>query len=428
MKLRNLVIAVILTLSINMLAQNIDAKLGAGGIFKVKNASDNSLFSINENDGSTNILNINFPNTINSNSGIIYKNGIRLLHTFGTNNIFLGYSSGNFTSTNANGNVALGSATLNGLTSGVENTAIGNSSLHSNTSGTYNSGLGSFTLEPNTTGNFNSAFGYASLRSNQTGNNNTAVGVTSLYSNTAGEHNTAIGYKSQFTNLTGFQNTAVGDSTLYNNTGNYNTALGFNAGSNVTTGANLTLIGIDANPSSPTTFDEITLGNQFVQTLRCNATTITSLSDARDKKNIKDLSLGLDFLMKIQPRQFNWDRREWYADGKSDGSKIQNTPTAGFIAQELDKAQLDANADWLKLVLKDNPDRIEASSGNLFPIVVKAVQDLKKEKDLEIAQLKSENERLKSELASIKELQTRLTKLEQTIHSSEVKFSSNITE
>ncbi len=132
--------------------------------------------------------------------------------------------------------------------------------------------------------------------------------------------------------------------------------------------------------------------------------------------------------MNIHPREFNWDKREWYSDGKSDGSKMQDVPTAGFIAQELDKAQTDANAEWLKLVLKENPDRIEASSGNLFPIVVKAVQDLKMEKDFEIAQLKKENEKLRNELASLKELQTRLTKLEQTMRDSEVKFSSNITE
>ena len=50
--------------------------------------------------------------------------------------------------------------------------------------------------------------------------------------------------------------------------------------------------------------DEITLGNQDSIYLRCKATIITSLSDARDKKNIKDLDLGIDFLMKIKPRVF----------------------------------------------------------------------------------------------------------------------------
>ena len=127
--------------------------------------------------------------------------------------------------------------------------------------------------------------------------------------------------------------------------------------------------------------------------LRCNVTTITSLSDARDKKNIRDLPLGLDFLMSVQPRLFNWDRREWYEDGKSDGSKMQKQPTAGFIAQELDEVQTDADATWLNLVLKSNTDRLEATPGNLLPILVKAIQELKQE-----------NNSLKNELESLKKL------------------------
>jgi trimeric autotransporter adhesin len=424
-----LLFTVLILTAIYIFPQNIDAKLGANGTFNIKNSVDQTLFSANENNGVINLYNLNLSGTFNQTTGIFYKDGIPFLHTFGNNNLYFGYNSGNYSLTNAsNGNVAVGSATLNGLTTGKENTAIGNSALHSTTTGNYNSSLGSYTLEPNTTGTFNSAFGYASLRSNQTGNNNTAGGVSSLYNNTLGFNNTAFGFEALKTNTEGFHNTALGYQSLLNNTGNYNTALGFNAGSNVTTGSNLTLIGIDANPSSPTTTDEVTIGNIFVQTLRCNTTTITSLSDARDKKNIKDLSLGLEFLMKIHPREFNWDKREWYSDGKSDGTKMQDLPTAGFIAQELDKAQTDAEAEWLKLVLKENPDRIEASSGNLFPIVVKAVQDLKREKDTEIAQLKSENILLKKELESLKDLQTRLAKVEQVIINSDVKFSSNITE
>ena len=85
--------------------------------------------------------------------------------------------------------------------------------------------------------------------------------------------------------------------------------------------------------------DQITLGNGFVTSLRCNVQTITSLSDMRDKKNIKELSLGLDFITKLKPRQFNWDKREWYDNNISDGSKMKEAPTAGFIAQELDDAQ-----------------------------------------------------------------------------------------
>lgn len=479
MKTRLIILLFLFSLTTHLFSQNIDAKLGANGIFSIKNSSNQNILTIGVNDNKLNLNNLSVGTTLDQNNGIFYKSGLQFLHTYGNNNLFLGYNSGNFSlSSSSNGNIGIGSASLQGLTTGVENTAVGNAALTLVSSGNYNSAFGSFALQPNTTGYHNSAFGYASLRSNTEGYGNTASGVATLYSNTTGHDNSAFGnsalnlnttgfFNSAFgmnalrknngdensafgqgalfenttgfgnsafgvvalsMNTTGFNNTAVGNYSLENNVGNYNTAIGYNAGSNVTTGANLTLIGIDANPSSPTALDEITLGNQFVQTLRCNTTTITSLSDARDKKNIKELSLGLDFLMKVRPREFNWDRREWYADGKSDGSKMQDAPTAGFIAQELDQVQTEAEAEWLKLVLKENLDRIEASAGNLFPIVVKAVQDLKKEKDTEIAQLKSENEKLRSELESFKELQTRLAKIEQVIINSDVKFTSNITE
>ena len=100
--------------------------------------------------------------------------------------------------------------------------------------------------------------------------------------------------------------------------------------------------------------------------------------------------------MKITPRQFNWDKREWYEDNKSDGSKMKEEPTAGFIAQEFDKTQRSENAEWLNLVLKDNPEKWEATYGNLLPIMVKAIQDLKSEKDIEIAKLQIDNDELKA--------------------------------
>ena len=46
-------------------------------------------------------------------------------------------------------------------------------------------------------------------------------------------------------------------------------------------------------------------GNSSISSLRCNVNSISSLSDMRDKKNIRDLSLGLDFLMTIKPTEGN---------------------------------------------------------------------------------------------------------------------------
>jgi hypothetical protein len=129
--------------------------------------------------------------------------------------------------------------------------------------------------------------------------------------------------------------------------------------------------------------------------------------------------------MKVKPRQFNWDKREWYEGNKSDGSKMKETLTAGFISQELDEAQTNENADWLNLVLKDNPDKLEATYGNLLPVMVKAIQELNVESEklkVECVQLKSDNKELKvnnekltSEIESLKLMNEKIIKLEQII-------------
>ncbi|MCF6269784.1 MAG: tail fiber domain-containing protein [Melioribacteraceae bacterium] len=181
-------------------------------------------------------------------------------------------------------------------------------------------------------------------------------------------------------------------------------------------------VGYQAYASSPSATNEVTLGNNTVTTLRCNTQTITGLSDARDKKNIKNLTLGINFIMKIKPRQFNWDRREWYKNNVSDGSKTNETPTAGFIAQELDEVQTSEKAEWLNLVLKSNKERWEATYGNLLPVMVKAIQDLKNENDElktansklavvtseAIKNINNENKELKIKLANYEQIQNML--------------------
>jgi hypothetical protein len=103
--------------------------------------------------------------------------------------------------------------------------------------------------------------------------------------------------------------------------------------------------------------------------LRCQVTSITSLSDARDKKEIEELPVGLDFVKGLKPVKFVWDDRD--ENGNHDVKDF------GFIAQDLKKSQEDANlADTLKLVYEENPEKLEASYGKLIPILVKAIQDL----------------------------------------------------
>ena len=66
---------------------------------------------------------------------------------------------------------------------------------------------------------------------------------------------------------------------------------------------------------------------------------------------------------------FKWQTREGVP--AKDG-----TERAGFTAQQLKSAQTDAAADYMNLVYESNPDKLEASYGNLIPVLVQAIKEL----------------------------------------------------
>jgi hypothetical protein len=239
------------------------------------------------------------------------------------------------------------------------------------TLGNYSLAIGVLSL-PLSTGQSNTSVGFGACSSQTTGFGNTALGSLTLQSLTTTSNNTAVGYHALIhsdPNGTG-ANTAIGSQALEAlTTGNKNIGLGLNSGSNLTTGDNNISIGCDTTGSSATVSDEITLGNSLHTVLRCAVTSITSLSDARDKKNIEELPVGLEFIKNLKPVSFVWNERA--ENGKHDIKDF------GFIAQDLKKSQEDINlADTLKLVYEENPEKLEASYGKLIPILVKAIQDL----------------------------------------------------
>ena len=444
--MKRLLIALSCFISVCVYSQNITNTVGTGGIFTIKDVS-NDFLTLNQSNGQVNIINsLRLENTTSSTLGVLFKGTASFLHNYGSANTFLGINSGNFSltgsentavgwysfSSNTTGynNTAVGTQSLYSNDIGWDNTSYGANSLYSNSSGYQNTALGSQSMFNNISGTDNTAMGRLSLGSNTSGSSNTAVGNTSLYSNTTGSFNTALGMNSLLNSTTGSQNTGIGLSSMQNvttgsnntavggtslflnSTGSENTAIGYLSGIFLNTGSNNTLIGYFSQPSSGNVSNQITLGDGNINSLRCNTQTITSLSDARDKKNIKDLTLGLDFLMKIKPRMYNWDKREWYDGNKSDGSKMKEAPTAGFIAQELDEVQTTQNAEWLNLVLKDNPEKFEATYGNLLPVMVKAIQEL----EIKNEELRIKNENLASEVESLKSMNEKIVKLEKMMN------------
>ena len=153
-------------------------------------------------------------------------------------------------------------------------------------------------------------------------------------------------------------------------TGDENTFLGYNAG-DCTTGTNNTCLGNGSTGSSATADNEFTLGNGSITSLRCNDTSISSLSDRSDKTDIADLTVGLDFINTLLPRQFKWQTR--------DGNIKDGSVRAGFIAQELQTAQKDC--DFLDLVMDNNPDKLEAKQEHLIPVLTQAIKELSAKND-----------------------------------------------
>jgi hypothetical protein len=132
--------------------------------------------------------------------------------------------------TSENGNTAMGTSALSGLSSGTGNTAAGQTALQSNSTGGANSAFGEHAVFANQSGNNNTGLGYSSLYSNTTGNGNTAVGYHSMFENLGASFNTAVGYQSLFWNQSGGENTAIGNNALVNNiSGGGNTATGSGA-------------------------------------------------------------------------------------------------------------------------------------------------------------------------------------------------------
>lgn len=204
---------------------------------------------------------------------------------------------------------------------------------------------------------------------NNASNGNTILGKQAGTSVTSGSSNVLIGSASGQLIQTGVENVCIGTQSGVNTTASQNIFIGHNAGFTATTGSNNVVLGYQSNTPSATTSNSITLGNSSSNVLRCAVTSITSLSDARDKKDVAPIELGLDFVKELNPVKFVWNDRD--EEGKHD------IADSGFIAQEL-KAVEDKYdvADVLKLVYDENPDRLEASYGRLIPVLVQAIKDL----------------------------------------------------
>ena len=104
-------------------------------------------------------------------------------------------------------------------------------------------------------------------------------------------------------------------------------------------------------------------------TISATSIVITAISDQRLKENVRDIDTGLNSIMALKPRRFDWK------EGKGQDKKN----AAGFIAQEFEEVFPECVS-----TSKAGEDGIEYKNINhetLIPTLVKAMQELKAEFD-----------------------------------------------
>jgi hypothetical protein len=263
----------------------------------------------------------------------------------------------------------------------------------------------------------NCAFGAGALNA-ATGGFNVAMGQNAALLLTSASQCVAIGRETLRSNLTGANNTAVGAQAGYTSIGSSNVFVGFAAAVNAAAGGSNTGVGANCLASVTTWSNCAALGRNADVTganqvqLGDSATTVYAYgavqnrSDARDKADIRDTVLGLDFILKLRPRDWRWDLRDDYRDSEPSaevaGGARPNRPAErrpprrladvtrsgtarrqryhhGLVAQEVRQAMADLGVDFGGLqdhALSGGDEVLTLGYSELIGPLVKAVQEL----------------------------------------------------
>jgi hypothetical protein len=280
----------------------------------------------------------------------------------GSSNVFLGGFSGNSTSgqedisvstatsvgneskTRGNSSVALGYQATVGTEATLADYAI---SIGRNSNTTYTGNIALGYLANASGANKTIAIGKGAIASGDTGalSIGESSSATASRSVSIGQGSSAVGQQSiAIGALTvasaGDYNTNIGGRAGLGFAGTQNTFLGWFAGNQSASYNGVTCIG---QGSTVTGSNQVQLG--AVGTTAYAYGAIQDRSDIRDKAEIENTQLGLDFISKLRPVEFKWDLRESYRDidketgeityAPKDGSRKRNRKHQGFIAQEV---------------------------------------------------------------------------------------------
>lgn len=322
----------------------------------------------------------------------------------GTNNVQIGSNAGKYLNADSTGNCSIGHNTMQVATSAKWNTGLGGSVFAALTTAEQNVAVGYNSLSKLTTGTGNVSLGSSCGGKVTTGSNNVLIGLWAGNNVTTGSWNTMVGGNS-FSNATSQFNTGLGfNAGNKATTGSNNTFVGYAAGSKVTTGSYNTAIGHEAMLDNTTysycasvgMHSQVTGDNQIQ--LGGSGTTpyayaaLQVRSDARDKADIEDSDLGLDFINGLRPVKFRWDLRDDYkeydpetgevTEREKDGSKKRVRFHQGLVAQEVKKTMDRLGIDFAGYqdhAINGGKDVLSLGYEEFIGPLIKAVQELSAE-------------------------------------------------
>lgn len=246
---------------------------------------------------------------------------------------------------------------------------------------------------------------------------NIGIGYNIFQGATTAQQNIAIGYGSLNSATSAYQNTAVGfQSGMYISMGLFNTAIGPNSLSSY----------LDCSYSVGIGYQSAVTGNYQNQIGGPSSTTyvygtVQNRSDIRDKADIRDTELGLEFISKLRPVDYKWDIREDYIEPlpeildtpenateeekleifnrnkelkeiwgknndlnliKNDGTHKRNRYHHGLIAQEVKQTIDELGIDFGGFqdhTINEGKDVLSIGYDELIAPMIKAIQELKAE-------------------------------------------------
>jgi hypothetical protein len=315
------------------------------------------------------VLNLNYNSYFNG-TNTIYKNtGVASVYQQSSGG-HLWYNAASGTAGNAitftqamtldaSGNLALGSTSILGSTNRASFTNATSAKGVLALSNTSSSGYSAVELYDNS-GSQQGAIGWGNGSVAVTG----AQNATYLYS--SGAITFLSGGTSERARIDSDGNLLVGTTSFGS------TAIGFGInGTNSSSSKGACISVINSSVNGNTTYEAYSLSASAYRfyvgmagTVYATSTTITAISDQRLKENIRDLDDGLDVVMALKPRKFDWK------EGK--GQDIKNA--RGFIAQEFETVLPDMIETW-RDPAPEGEESYKAINANLIPTLVKAIQE-----------------------------------------------------